>query len=96
MRVLGTMAELIQRRTEKALPSRTKEGEDVEVKGREDEMLEKWAGRLLFGFVSALVLSFLCLYFYWGYHMSRRVTIYFLSRDAWNFDFWPFQGLERH
>merc|ERR1712137_218522 len=81
--------------TEQKEDLKTTNAEEEEELSDEERALQEWARRILYVFVGILVVAFLCLYFYWGYHISRRITIYFLSRDAWNFYFWPFAGIRR-
>lgn len=61
----------------------------------DEEQIQKIAKKVLTIFIIIVVIAFLCLYFYWGYVLSKRLTYYLLSRDAWNFDFWPFEGMRR-
>lgn len=57
--------------------------------------LRALARLLLWTAVGLAVAVGLGAYLWWGYHASRSVTIYFLSRRAWNFDFWPFTDMRR-
>ena len=60
-----------------------------------DEYIEAIAWKILVVFICVLVVVGLSLYFYWGYLISKRFTMYLFSRDAWNFDIWPFNQMKR-
>lgn len=61
----------------------------------EEEDLKNLAWNIFLAFSLILTLIFFSVYFYYGYILSKRFTMYLFSRNAWNFDVWPFDKMKR-
>ena len=62
----------------------------------EHDEIEEGCSRMQFWIIMIIVVIFLSVYFYYGYQLAYKVTIYFLRRNAWEFEFWPLTALHNY